>query len=44
MAVGHWRRFGRPCGTYAIANPNPAVNCWAILDSAIRETEADLSL
>ena len=24
--VGHWGAFGRPCGTYAIANANPAVN------------------
>ena len=25
--------FGRPCGTYAIADANPAVNCRAILES-----------
>ena len=30
--VGHWG-FGRPCGTYAIAHANPAVNCRAILES-----------
>ena len=31
--VGHWGAFGRPFGTYAMANSNPAVNCWAILES-----------
>ena len=30
--VGH-RGFDRPCGTYAIADSNPAVNCRAIIES-----------